>query len=439
MKGDLRKKPATDTHPFPPQPPPDAPPVFSHHQASDDDALLPASVVHPLFYEVHLAVKGAPEYTFEGSVDILVEVRSAQSLSSLCIHATNLHLNPTVLVQPRGVLASIRPISRQVVAIDMPPGEELGKGRHTLRLTFAGSIGSRSEGVYACAWAKDESGEVGGTGSGQGLGMGGMVPQQQQHQQRQQQQLHQQNGHGKFQNGSAAELDQDDDDDSSPWILATHFEPANCRRVFPSFDLAHFKAQFRLTLLVKDQGSRVALSNTEQELSGALAELTPQQLGEAGTAFVTQVLAKDQQQQPPQPRQQYQYQGGQQQQQQWHLTRFEATPPVSTYVLGFWVGHFHCVEYRPPPLPPSQAHTHTHTHTHTPHSSLGPPSSLPLSTHTQAQAQAPVVRVHLPPHRSPDEGRFALDVAQRSLSFFSRLFQLPFPLRKLDCLCLPQM
>lgn len=78
--------------------------------------------------------------------------------------------------------------------------------------------------------------------------------------------------------------------------------------------------------------------------------------------------------------------------------RFAETPVMSTYLLAFIVGEFDCVETR--------------------------------------TREGVAVRVHTPAGKG-EQGRFALDVASRTLSFFQEYFDIPYPLPKMDLIAIP--
>ena len=61
-------------------------------------------------------------------------------------------------------------------------------------------------------------------------------------------------------------LSSDDTIHPSRRIVATHFEPTNCRSAFPCFDLPHFKATYRLTIITRELPTK-AISNAEEEFS----------------------------------------------------------------------------------------------------------------------------------------------------------------------------
>lgn len=79
------------------------------------------------------------------------------------------------------------------------------------------------------------------------------------------------------------------------------------------------------------------------------------------------------------------------------MVKFERTPIMSTYLVAFVIGEYDYIETR--------------------------------SKH------GVLVRVYTPLQKS-EQGRFALDVAARSLDFLTDYFQIPYPLIKLDLIAL---
>src|SRR5918996_4384708 len=79
------------------------------------------------------------------------------------------------------------------------------------------------------------------------------------------------------------------------------------------------------------------------------------------------------------------------------LVQFAESPIMSTYLLAIMVGEFECVE---------------------------------------AQAEGTLVRVWTTPGKK-EQGRFALDVSCRLLSFYNNYFGIPYPLPKLDLIAIP--
>lgn len=121
-----------------------------------------------------------------------------------------------------------------------------------------------------------------------------------------------------------------------------------------------------------------------------LQDLDASSLGEAGASLLKRIRERANQQQAADANRVASI----------HVTRFRRTPPLSTYVLGFWIGHFNELK--------------------------------------QTSEVGALVTLYLPPDRL-EEGHFSRDVAVRSFDFFSLLFEVPFPLSKLDIICLPQM
>jgi aminopeptidase N len=77
--------------------------------------------------------------------------------------------------------------------------------------------------------------------------------------------------------------------------------------------------------------------------------------------------------------------------------RFQPSPRMSTYLLALMVGEFESVE---------------------------------------AQAEGTLVRVWTTPGKK-EQGRFALDVSWRLLSFYNNYFGIPYPIPKLDLIAIP--
>lgn len=348
----------------------DAPALFGHgaststsasasgaeSSSSEDDALLAPEVLRPLEYDLHLYPAGPPSFATEGVVDIRVEA-PARRLASLYLHSCGLRIHTAALLPLLGPEARERPaaaaavattqVTPQVLRVDCPPGVALEPGQqYTLRLCFTGGVDvGRMDGVYACSWAAADRVEGG--------------------------------------EGGAKKGDAGDD-----WIVATHFEPANARKAFPCWDAPSYKARFRITLYSSGWLlSGCAISNTPAEFDGAFDPAMAPRLGEAGAAL----LARIPQGQGPV-----------------RVTRFQPTPPLSTYVLGFWLGRFQL-----------------------------------LQEEEGAQQADGTTRIalHLPPDRPLAEGRFSLEVARGAFDFFSNLFapEVPFPLPKLDLIALPSM
>jgi aminopeptidase 2 len=76
------------------------------------------------------------------------------------------------------------------------------------------------------------------------------------------------------------------------------------------------------------------------------------------------------------------------------VVKFNKSPPMSTYLLAFIVGELNYIETTKFRLP---------------------------------------IRVYAPPHQDIEHGRFALDLAARTLEFYEKTFDSAFPLPKMVC------
>ena len=132
------------------------------------------------------------------------------------------------------------------------------------------------------------------------------------------------------------------------YLATTQFEPTDARRAFPCWDEPSHKARFVVTLVVP--ADLVAVSNmpisSETDEGGGLKRIT-----------------------------------------------FDATPPMSTYLLAFVIGDLKYVE-----------------------------DTASGGTSTRVWATA----------GNEEKGRFALDVSVKLLNYFNDYFGIPYPLDKLD-------
>ncbi|XP_069682409.1 aminopeptidase N-like [Periplaneta americana] len=147
-----------------------------------------------------------------------------------------------------------------------------------------------------------------------------------------------------------------DSHNNTRWMASTTFEPNEARKAYPCFDEPGFKAHFQVNLASRDDV--MALSNMPR----------------ASVHNMTEV-------------------------ERWQWNRFEETPPISTYLVAFFVGH---LEFR-----------ETKTKGGTPFRAWARPDMV---THT----------------------KYALDIAPRILDYFSSLLGVSEPLPKHDLLALPR-
>ncbi|KAF7363266.1 Aminopeptidase 1 [Mycena sanguinolenta] len=157
----------------------------------------------------------------------------------------------------------------------------------------------------------------------------------------------------------------------------TQFEPIDARAVFPCWDEPLLKATFNITMV--SHADTVNLSNMpaiseEIYTPGSSTSNQSPEMGKILTSLPTE--------------------------HKWKITRFETTPPMSTYIVAFANGHF--------------AHREQKV-------------VMPLSGKT----------VPLRIYSTPDvihQADFALDVAAQVLPIYEKVFDVEYPLPKLDTL-----
>ncbi|KAG5645001.1 hypothetical protein DXG03_007278 [Asterophora parasitica] len=155
----------------------------------------------------------------------------------------------------------------------------------------------------------------------------------------------------------------------------TQFEPTAARRAFPSWDEPLLKATFGVTLI--SRGDTVNLSNmpsiSEEAYSPALAK--PNEHPDLAKIYASLDAS-------------------------WKITQFQSTPPMSTYIVAWANGHFEYLE-KFVALPLSG-------------------KELPLRIYATADV------IH--------QAQFALDVKAAVLPLYEKVFDVAYPLPKLDTL-----
>ncbi|KAJ4457824.1 putative Aminopeptidase M1 [Paratrimastix pyriformis] len=171
--------------------------------------------------------------------------------------------------------------------------------------------------------------------------------------------------------------------------FVTQFCPCDARRCFPCWDEPTFKAKFAVTLVVPAQ------YQTVECISGVKIDIGrpsfPSSHPPPSTTVLGNMALTDHAPVPSTPSSSVPL----------HQWRFMESPPMSTYLLCWFVGTYAHIEQR-------------------------------------TRRDIPV-RVYVPPpvENAEREGRFALGVAVKALEYFEDMFQLPYPLPKLDLIAIP--
>ncbi|KAL9714866.1 Aminopeptidase 2 mitochondrial [Leucoagaricus gongylophorus] len=156
----------------------------------------------------------------------------------------------------------------------------------------------------------------------------------------------------------------------------TQFEPTAARRAFPCWDEPLLKATFGMTLI-----SRADTTNLSNMPSVSEEVITPNYQSSKGDSDYEALFSglKDG---------------------EWKITKFQDTPPMSSYIVAFANGHFEYLE----------------------DSVILPLSgkTLPLRIYTTAE------HIH--------QAQFALDVKKAVLPLYEKVFDVGYPLPKLDTL-----
>lgn len=169
----------------------------------------------------------------------------------------------------------------------------------------------------------------------------------------------------------------------------SHLEPLNARSVFPCFDTPDAKAVFAIELVIPREMTALSNMSVESEDDMPLRKLASGMLEERKK-----------------------------------VVRFIETPRMSTYLLGFGVGMFDVLEEETLKM-------------------LGEREGEGEGERTTIEAMEK--KVQLSAYIPRDMGYeiehccFGLEVARKSISILSEMFEIPFPLPKLDLLLVPGM
>src|SRR3989344_1571637 len=158
-------------------------------------------------------------------------------------------------------------------------------------------------------------------------------------------------------------------------MATTQFEATDARRAFPCFDEPAHKAVFHVSLIIEK--GKTAISNT-----------LPVSVGEHDAGY--------------------------------QIVKFSPTPKMSTYLLAFIVGDFEYIEKITTPNPSSKRRG-------------GFP--LPLRRGS-AKGEGVMVRVFTTPGKK-HKAAFALSCAVKTLEFYEKYFDIPYPLNTLDMIAIP--
>ncbi|KAL1704750.1 hypothetical protein EV121DRAFT_205123 [Schizophyllum commune] len=169
---------------------------------------------------------------------------------------------------------------------------------------------------------------------------------------------------------------EDDDEDSHNYAL-TQFEPTAARRAFPCFDEPALKATFTLTMIGREGTMSLGNMDIVKEASQEQAQDLSVQDPELAALLERSCSSGT-----------------------WTITRFATTPPMSTYIVAWANGEF---EYRETRV------------------------ALPVS------GQEVPLRIYATKDNI-EQTQFALEVMAKVLPLYEQVFDVPYPLPKLDIL-----
>ncbi|KAF9255758.1 leucyl aminopeptidase [Marasmius fiardii PR-910] len=164
------------------------------------------------------------------------------------------------------------------------------------------------------------------------------------------------------------------------YFALTQFSPIDARRGFPCWDEPQLKATYSITLVSKLNTMNLSNMSVRDEKTFSIQEHP-----ELGKAF--QDLDS-----------------------QWKVTRFETTPPMSTYIVAYANGEFSYLETW---------------------------AKMPLSGKT---IPLRIYGKYIPFHPTPDlihQTEFALELKSKVLPLCEKIFDVEYPLPKLDSLVVP--
>ncbi|KAG8726240.1 Aminopeptidase 2 mitochondrial, partial [Ceratobasidium sp. 428] len=166
----------------------------------------------------------------------------------------------------------------------------------------------------------------------------------------------------------------------------TQFEPTAARRAYPCWDEPALKATYSITLISRED--TVSLSNMPAISEKPFVESEIKESEKGGVGKLVKMKMKTK------------VEGGTINKKGWKITSFEKTPPMSSYLVAFANGHFEHLES-------------TYT--------------SPLSGKTRPlRIYATKDIIH--------QAQFALDVKAKVLPIYEKVFDVEYPLPKLDTL-----